>query len=397
MKKAVLLLMAFMMALILSGCGSEESKAVEEFKDTAKEVSKIEVSGKSNVQIARELVQKTYNTACKIHKVSEPLNAEEEKLMAAYKLAQAKATLGYIDRGNENFFSLIDQKSADKVKKDMEPATKNLKEWREKHKEYIQAEHEYNVAIGNVINAANERRNEDYYITIFLPTFAHRLARDNNYTNMKFSDADMKKYEFVTVNNEKQKKKEIAQYVQENEKIAQAFGPSNGQNSYVVNSAPQVKKQKMFNPIDTHQSDAIMKGVSGTSSSSALKDGDTVYSASNIVDMNGHTCWADGVAGLGIGESITINFNQKYNISGFRIFNGYQKTQDLFNKNSRPTALRVIGSDGSNEVYNIEDSIYEQDIYFDKMISVNSIKLVIEKVARGSKYEDTCISEVIFF
>ena len=184
---------------------------------------------------------------------------------------------------------------------------------------------------------------------------------------------------------------------EETEKLAQAFGPSNGQQSYVVNSAPQVKKQKMFNPVDTPQSVAIMKGVSGTSSSSALKEGDKVYSASNIIDSNGHTCWADGVEGLGIGESITINFNQKYNISGFRIFNGHQKSQDLYNKNSRPTVLRVIGSDGSNVVYNIEDSIYEQDIYFDKMISVDNIKLVIEKVARGSKYEDTCISELIFF
>ena len=167
--------------------------------------------------------------------------------------------------------------------------------------------------------------------------------------------------------------------------------------SYVVNSAPQVKKQKMFNPVDTPQSVAIMKGIAGTSSSSALREGDKVFSASNIVDQNNHTCWADGTSGLGIGESITINFNQKYNISGFRIFNGYQKSEDLFNKNSRPITLRVIGSDGSNAVYNIEDSIYEQDIYFDKMINVDSIKLVIEKVQRGTKYEDTCISEVTFF
>ena len=166
---------------------------------------------------------------------------------------------------------------------------------------------------------------------------------------------------------------------------------------YVVNSAPQVKKQKMFNPIDTPQSVAIMKGVAGITSSSALKEGNQDYSAPNIIDQNNQTCWADGVPGLGIGESITLTFNQKYNISGFRIFNGYQKSEDLYSKNSRPIAFRIIGSDGSNAVYNLEDSIYEQDIYFDKMINVDSIKLVIEKVQHGTTYEDTCISEIIFF
>ena len=156
-------------------------------------------------------------------------------------------------------------------------------------------------------------------------------------------------------------------------------------------------KSKFYNPIDTPKSVAINKGVVRATSSSALKESDRVYSASNIVDGDNTTCWADGVSGLGIGESITISFDKNYEINGFRIFNGHQKSEDLFNKNSRPIALRVIGSDGSNEVYSFEDSIYEQDVTFKKPINVNSIKLVIEKVARGSKYEDTCIAEVIFF
>ena len=156
-------------------------------------------------------------------------------------------------------------------------------------------------------------------------------------------------------------------------------------------------KSKFYNPIDTPKSVAINKGVVRATSSSALKESDRVYSASNIVDGDNTTCWADGVSGLGIGESITISFDKNYEINGFRIFNGHQKSEDLFNKNSRPIALRVIGSDGSNEVYSFEDTIYEQDVTFKKPINVNSIKLVIEKVARGSKYEDTCIAEVIFF
>ena len=100
MKKLILILMAFMMALILSGCGSEESKAAQEYKNTAKENLKLLQSDKSNVEIARRLAQNVYNVTCKTYKVQEPLVAEENKLMDEFNLAKTKAVVGWIDRAN---------------------------------------------------------------------------------------------------------------------------------------------------------------------------------------------------------------------------------------------------------------------------------------------------------
>ncbi len=187
----------------------------------------------------------------------------------------------------------------------------------------------------------------------------------------------------------------INKYVKGDKNVTEANRPVVINNT---NNAGSTNNQNKFrDPWGTPEAVALRKASMRVSSSSALKEGDKVYSASNIVDGDMKTCWADGVPGLGVGESITINFDKNYVVNGFRIFTGHHKSDDLFYKNSRPIALRVIGSDGSNEVYNLEDSIYEDDVYFKKPINVTSLKLVIEKVARGTKYEDTCIAEVSFF
>ena len=65
------------------------------------------------------------------------------------------------------------------------------------------------------------------------------------------------------------------------------------------------------------------------------------------------------------------------------IWPGHQKSQDLFYKNARPVAIRIIGSDGSNEVYGLNDSMGMQRVNFRNPINVNNIKIVVDKVARG--------------
>lgn len=131
--------------------------------------------------------------------------------------------------------------------------------------------------------------------------------------------------------------------------------------------------------------------------SSADQEGNYVHSAKLTIDGNTGSCWSEGVKGIGIGESIEIHFNGNYTVSGMNIWIGHQKSQDLFYQNARPTALRVEGSDGSKEIYNLEDKFGPQRVNFKKPITANKVKLIVERVAPGNKYEDTCISEVEFF
>ena len=137
--------------------------------------------------------------------------------------------------------------------------------------------------------------------------------------------------------------------------------------------------------------------VVGAYHSSADQEGSYVHSAKLAIDGNTGSCWSEGVRGLGIGENIEIHFNGNYKVSGMNIWIGHQKSQDLFYQNARPTALRVEGSDGASEIYNLEDKFGSQRVTFKTPITANKVKLIVERVAPGNKYEDTCISEVEFF
>ena len=137
--------------------------------------------------------------------------------------------------------------------------------------------------------------------------------------------------------------------------------------------------------------------ISNTTQSSFDNEDGYHHNADKAIDGDIKSCWAEGVKGLGIGEYIQVNFNGTYKVNGLNIWAGHQKSQDLFYKNARPVAIRIIGSDGSNEVYGLNDSMGMQRVNFRQPINVSNIKIVIEKVARGNKYEDTCIGEISFF
>ena len=147
---------------------------------------------------------------------------------------------------------------------------------------------------------------------------------------------------------------------------------------------------------DVSDHDTIIELVEVKHSSADSEDQYT-HSGTLTVDGDTKTCWSEGVPGLGINENITYRFNKKSKINGLNIWIGHQKTEDLFYKNARPTAIRIIGSDGSNEVYTLQDTMGMQKVTFNRPITTWSIELVVEKVAPGSKYEDTCIAEVSFF
>ena len=136
--------------------------------------------------------------------------------------------------------------------------------------------------------------------------------------------------------------------------------------------------------------------ITGIYHSSALTDGSYIYSAQNLVDGNISSCWSEGVYSFGIGESIVINFDKSYKIHGINIWNGYQKSSELFYKNSRPSSIRII-TDLWYWDFHLEDRMGMQTFNFGIFDSTRSVKIVINDIYRGTKYTDTCISEISFF
>lgn len=140
-----------------------------------------------------------------------------------------------------------------------------------------------------------------------------------------------------------------------------------------------------------------MENISYISATSQLSEYDMTHSADRLIDGDISTAWVEGMSGQGIRESVSVRFDDEYLINGIKINAGYQKNDELYNKNSRPAKIGIAFSDGTYEVHELDDVNSVQDIVFQKPIYSKSISLIIEDVYSGTKYEDTAISEISIY
>ena len=149
------------------------------------------------------------------------------------------------------------------------------------------------------------------------------------------------------------------------------------------------------------------------------------YWARNTKDRNLTTAWVEGVDGYGEGQSITWTAETPQKVHGLWLFSGYGKSNDIYQKNSRPVRYRIEFSDGTvlepqdqgydlpdgtepllmgpgYDVTSIPDGLtmesafdwYMNSISFGREIETTFIKITILQTSPGWKYSDTCISEI---
>lgn len=140
-----------------------------------------------------------------------------------------------------------------------------------------------------------------------------------------------------------------------------------------------------------------MSAVVSVTATSSLSEYNMTHSPDRLCDGNLSQAWVEGGAGQGIGEGVTFEFDGVYQVSGFVIYAGYQKSADLYQKNSRPAQLNVLLPGGSEEVYFLEDMFGGQNISLNSPVTTDEITFTIRSVYPGSKYEDTVISELSLY
>ncbi|MDD2278287.1 MAG: hypothetical protein PHD06_04290 [Bacteroidales bacterium] len=183
-----------------------------------------------------------------------------------------------------------------------------------------------------------------------------------------------------------------------------------------------------------------------TTATSGLPDKDQVeeewanykYGSINLTDGDIKTAWVEGEPDDGVGQSVYISIPN--NCRTINIFNGYTKSKTLFAQNNRVKRLKLrcyLAINPEGYVTEIADAFllapYPQDFYLDlkDMDSLQTfafpifpeeidifksqakkeylenytepiiqmaviIQLEIKSVYKGTKYNDTCISEVFF-
>lgn len=121
--------------------------------------------------------------------------------------------------------------------------------------------------------------------------------------------------------------------------------------------------------------------------------GSNRYGPEQLSDESG--AWCEGSTGDGLKEEIRFYFLNSAAPMFFYIRNGYVKSSNAFGQNGRVAAFKLSDDAGNAKVIYLEDTPDEQLIYvpWDRE-DIVWIQFEIREVFRGSKYRDTCISQL---
>lgn len=136
-------------------------------------------------------------------------------------------------------------------------------------------------------------------------------------------------------------------------------------------------------------------GALSVSSQLTGKSG-TVYGAAFLNDGDTSTPWEEGVEGDGIGEQITYEPESGTNLQVIRIYPGNGRSDKAFQENNRPKTI-TLEIDGKKQILNFDDAGHFYTFSSKKPVTAKQVKLIIDSVYQGSKWQDTCISEVEFY
>ena len=149
--------------------------------------------------------------------------------------------------------------------------------------------------------------------------------------------------------------------------------------------------------------DLIIKSI--TSTSVLIEEGKPIsnYAVENLIDCT-HKSWVEGEEGSGIGTKITFEFERPYyfqnytNYACIYIQNGFGNLK-YFHENNRVKEMNIwINDSGTPVKVRLYDFHVPQCIVLRKYLGdrlVNKITFEILSVYPGTKYDDTCISEIL--
>ena len=107
-----------------------------------------------------------------------------------------------------------------------------------------------------------------------------------------------------------------------------------------------------------------------------------------------HIPWVEGAAGNGIGESVSVEFTKE--MAGMSVLNGYTSLDKLklYKENARVKEISLEDLiNGDKWTVTFDDYVYFNYIEFPK--KTTKIKMTINSVYEGTKYQDTCVSAIL--
>ena len=137
----------------------------------------------------------------------------------------------------------------------------------------------------------------------------------------------------------------------------------------------------------------VIKSDNGIAADSVLEGNNLLYGPENLIDKTDRS-WCEGANGDGIGSKITIHFVKESKIESLFIKNGFGDPE-YFSMNNRVKEIRVRGDIGKCDC-TLKDSPEFQEVKLKEPVSGRTIVIEILSVYKGTKYSDTCFTEISF-
>jgi hypothetical protein len=122
------------------------------------------------------------------------------------------------------------------------------------------------------------------------------------------------------------------------------------------------------------------------------------YQAFMAMDSALETAWVEGVDGSGVGEWLELQFPGTVEVHSIGLDVGYDRDPDIFSANNRIKRATFIFSNGEQVTLDFSDSRGIQRIPLVRapgpIFNTTSVRMVIEEVYPGSRYDDTCLAEI---
>ena len=147
-------------------------------------------------------------------------------------------------------------------------------------------------------------------------------------------------------------------------------------------------------------------GISVSATSALEEPNGLKHPPQQAHDLKLGTVWSEGTAGIGVGETITFEFNTTKNhaknlaVTSVTIVPGFQPTEKLFRENARPKTLQLFIDGRPAALLELRDVMGRQRFALPKVRlerpSRHTIAFQILEAYLGTKSEDTCITEINF-
>ncbi|MEN0064639.1 MAG: hypothetical protein AAGA48_20995 [Myxococcota bacterium] len=134
-----------------------------------------------------------------------------------------------------------------------------------------------------------------------------------------------------------------------------------------------------------------------SASSEFPSDDEGMYDALQAADGVKDTMWCEGDKETeGLGQWVEFQLAEATTISSMKVCPGMCASLAIHKTGNMPSQMTVDFGDGSTQKIELKDLPLDQPIRFEAPHKTDKVKLTIDAVRKGTKFNDTCLSDVTF-